>query len=70
MKDKVRMCPMPGCWRESLTKKGGFCSACSSWWNRISIKNGSEMAHYMQRLGRFTGRFGYMRNRKYMKAVK
>ncbi len=62
MRAKVQMCPMPGCWRESARIKGGMCTACLSWWHRISIYSPRELAAYLQRLGRFSGRFSHMRN--------
>lgn len=57
MKTKpTKQCPMENCW-EQIPVRRHLCSACTSWWHRLQIKDERELASYLQRLGRFSGRF-------------
>lgn len=50
------MCPVENCWQP--VKAAGLCGACYSWWNRIKFKDAPQLAEYLQRLNRFSGRAG------------
>jgi len=52
---KTKKCPIPDCW-EQIPEHHALCPACRSWWQRMQMKDERELASYMQRLGRFTGR--------------
>jgi hypothetical protein len=52
---KLKKCPIDDCW-EMISIKKYLCSACTSWWHRIQIKNTQEFSLYLRRLDRFAGR--------------
>lgn len=54
-------CPMEGC--SEVAIQGNLCPACRSWWSRVQLKTGKELAHYLYRLGRFAGRAHYVPGR-------
>jgi hypothetical protein len=62
-KGKEKRCPIPECWNMIPDRKA-MCGACSSWWYRVSVLTAAELGGYMQRMGRFSGRLGHIRNRK------
>lgn len=46
---KNKKCPR--CGEPSQSKKGGFCSACKSWWYRVQTMNAAEAARYAENFG-------------------
>lgn len=50
----------PRCNQPSAAKKGGFCSACISWWYRVQMYTPTQLANYWEnfelRLRRMDGR--------------
>jgi len=54
-KVETKKCPIGDCW-ELIPVRKHLCSACTSWWHRIQIKDENELAGYLQRLDRFAGR--------------
>ena len=60
-REKKYPCPIPGCWQKTSTERS-LCSACRSWWYRISTKTHQELAQYVQRVGRFSGRLTRISN--------
>jgi hypothetical protein len=67
-KGKQKHCPIPECWN-MIPAGAGMCPACRSWWYRVQIKTPGELGVYMQRMGRFGGRVGFIRNKKGIKAA-
>lgn len=57
--DEAKPCPMPGCWNN--IQVGGLCSADYSWWLRVQLFTGRELADYLEKrtkqVNRFQGRF-------------
>ena len=64
VKERHPGCEMPGCWQEARAAKGGFCTACIQWWNRIALRTPRELAVYLARCRRTSYRIGQLHQQR------
>ena len=60
---RTKPCPIEGCW-EQIGVRRALCAACTNWWYRISLKSTHELASYVRRMTRYSGRLVHLRGRR------
>ncbi len=56
-RNRLYPCSIPDCWK-TVAVEHTLCTACRSWWYRISIKSHEELSTYIQKIKRYGGRLG------------
>lgn len=61
-------CGIENCWN-FVPVEGRFCVACRAWWYRIVLKDPNDLADYVRKVTRYSGRLGVLAVRRISKAI-
>lgn len=62
-------CAIENCWN-LVRVEGRFCVACQAWWYRIVLKDANDLAEYVRKVTRYSGRLGVLSPKKKVEGLR